>query len=116
MLESTDSPKRIGMKPPDGNGPPGRPKRGVPEGLWIRCPQCKATVFRKEAEARLNVCPECEYHFYLPARDRIAQLLDEQSFEEWFTDLFPCDPLGFKDRLPYAARLKAEQGKTGMPD
>ncbi len=94
----------------------GRPKRGVPEGMWIRCPQCKATVFRKEAEARLNVCPECGYHFYLPARDRIAQLLDKDSFEEWFTDLSPCDPLGFKDRIPYAERLQAEQAKTGMRD
>jgi acetyl-CoA carboxylase carboxyl transferase subunit beta len=93
-----------------------RPKRGVPEGLWIRCPQCKATLFRKEAEARLNVCPECGYHFYLPARDRIAQLLDADSFEEWFTDLRPCDPLEFSDRLPYAERLRAEQAKTGMPD
>src|SRR5262249_37639282 len=61
-----------------------RPKRGVPEGLWIRCPQCKATIFRKEAESRFNVCPECQYHFYLPARDRIRQLLDQDSFEEWF--------------------------------
>ncbi|HEY7425410.1 MAG TPA: acetyl-CoA carboxylase, carboxyltransferase subunit beta [Gemmataceae bacterium] len=95
---------------------PERPKRGVPEGLWIRCPQCKATIFRKEAEARLNVCPECGYHFYLPARDRIAQLLDADSFEEWFTDLRPCDPLEFKDRLPYAERLRAEQAKTGMLD
>src|SRR5438876_3371594 len=94
----------------------GRGKRGVPEGLWLRCPQCKATVFRKEAESRLNVCPECEYHFYLPARGRIAQLLDEESFEEWFTDLRPCDPLGFKDGIPYAERLQAEQAKTGMPD
>ena len=42
-------------------------KRGVPEGLWIQCRQCKATIFRKEAEARFNVCPECDYHFYLPA-------------------------------------------------
>jgi acetyl-CoA carboxylase carboxyl transferase subunit beta len=91
-------------------------KRGVPEGLWIRCPQCKATVFRKEAESRLNVCPECAYHFYLPAGDRIAQLLDQDSFEEWFTDLSPCDPLHFKDRLPYAERLRAEQAKTGMRD
>ena len=91
-------------------------KRGVPEGLWIRCPQCKATVFRKEVESRLNVCPECEYHFYLPAANRIAQLLDEDSFEEWFTDLSPCDPLQFKDRLPYAERIRAEQAKTGMRD
>src|SRR6516162_10673891 len=89
----------------------GKIKRGVPEGLWIRCPQCKATVFKKEAEARLNICPECDYHFYLRARERIAQMLDEQSFEEWFTDLRPCDPLGFNDRVAYAARLQAEQSK-----
>src|SRR5438876_196308 len=94
----------------------GRPKRGVPEGLWIRCPQCKATIFRKEAETRFNVCPECNYHFYVAARERIRQLLDEESFEEWFTNLWPRDALGFRDRLPYAERLKAEQSKTGMPD
>ena len=104
------------MNPNETKANMSRPKRGVPEGLWMRCPQCKATIFRKEAESRLNVCPECEYHFYLPARDRIRQLLDEESFEEWFTDLRPCDPLGFKDRLPYAERLQAEQAKTGMPD
>ena len=94
----------------------GRPKRGVPEGLWIRCPQCKATIFRKEAESQFNVCPECSYHFYVPAGERIAQLLDADSFEEWFTDLYPCDPLGFKDRIPYHERLTAEQAKTGMRD
>jgi len=92
------------------------PKRGVPEGLWIRCPQCKATIFRKEAESRFNVCPECSHHFYLPAQERIRQLLDEDSFEEWFTDLRPRDPLGFKDRILYGERLKAEMAKTGMPD
>jgi acetyl-CoA carboxylase carboxyl transferase subunit beta len=93
-----------------------RPKRGVPEGLWKQCPQCKATIFTKEAAARFNVCPECEYHFYLPTPDRIRQLLDEDSFEEWFTDLIPCDPLEFKGRVPYAERLVAEQAKTGMAD
>src|SRR5438128_1707879 len=93
-----------------------RPKRGVPEGLWIRCPQCKATIFRKEAESRFNVCPECHYHFYVPAGERIRQLLDLESFEEWYTGLRPRDPLGFKDRILYADRLKAEQAKTGMPD
>ena len=51
-----------------------RPKRGVPEGLWMRCPGCKATVYKKEVEARLYVCPECDHHFTMPARDRIAQL------------------------------------------
>jgi len=94
----------------------GRPKRGVPEGLWVQCPQCKATIFRKEMESRLNVCPECEHHFYVPARERIRQLLDPESFEEWDTHLRSCDPLGFHDRKPYAERLKDEQAKTGMPD
>src|SRR5436190_655835 len=94
----------------------GRGKRGVPEGLWIRCPQCKATIFRKEAESRFNVCPECQHHFYLPARERIRQLLDQDSFEEWFTNLSPVDPLEFKDRVQYKQRIEAEQAKTGMPD
>src|SRR5262249_49168613 len=93
-----------------------RPKRGVPEGLWIRCPQCKATIFRKEAEGRFNVCPECSYHFLISGRDRIAQLLDAESFEEWSTDLRPTDPLEFRDRIAYSERLKAEQAKTGMSD
>jgi acetyl-CoA carboxylase carboxyl transferase subunit beta len=93
-----------------------RPKRGVPEGLWLRCPGCKATIFRKEAESRLNVCPECDYHFKLPARTRIEQLVDTDSFEEWFTELQPVDALGFHDRLSYADRLKREQTNTGMVD
>src|SRR5438128_6429640 len=94
----------------------GRPKRGVPEGLWIRCPSCKAAVFRKEAEARYNVCPDCDHHFYVPARTRIQQLLDEDSFEEWFAELQPKDALEFKDRVVYAQRILAEQAKTGMND
>jgi len=94
----------------------GRMKRGVPEGLWIRCPQCKNTIFRKEMESRYNVCPECNHHFYMPARERIAQLLDQDSFEEWFKEVRPCDPLEFQDRIRYSERLQAEQGKTGMTD
>jgi acetyl-CoA carboxylase carboxyl transferase subunit beta len=91
-------------------------KRGVPEGLWIRCPQCKATIFRKEAESRFNVCSDCNHHFYLPASERIRQLLDAESFEEWFTNIHPRDPLEFNDRVLYSKRLIAEQAKTGMPD
>jgi acetyl-CoA carboxylase carboxyl transferase subunit beta len=93
-----------------------RPKRGVPEGLWKRCPGCQQTIFRKEAEKRLGVCPECDYHWYVPARQRIDQVLDEGTFEEWDADLEPTDPLGFVDRQPYAERLKAEQERTGLRD
>lgn len=93
-----------------------RPKRGVPEGLWLRCPGCQAAIFRKEAEKRLNVCPECEYHFYVSAWNRIEQVLDAGTFEEWDADLMPTDPLGFADKKPYRERLVAEQQRTGLKD
>jgi acetyl-CoA carboxylase carboxyl transferase subunit beta len=93
-----------------------RPKRGVPEGMWMLCNQCKATIWRKEATDRFNVCPECDNHFYIPAQERIRQLLDEESFEEWFTDLRPLDPLQFQDRISYAERIVQEQAKTNMLD
>ncbi len=93
-----------------------RPKRGVPEGLWQRCPGCQAAIFRKEAEKRLNVCPECDYHFYVSARDRITQVLDDGTFEEWDEGLRPTDPLGFHDKKPYRERLIAEQERTGLSD
>ena len=91
-----------------------RPKRGVPEGLWKRCPGCQQTIFRKEAEKRLGVCPECDYHWYVPARERIRQVLDDGTFEEWDADLESTDPLGFVDKKPYPERLKAEQERTGL--
>ncbi|MCC7086949.1 MAG: acetyl-CoA carboxylase carboxyltransferase subunit beta [Pirellulales bacterium] len=96
--------------------PTRRPKRGVPEGLWLQCPGCQATIYKKEAERQLNVCPECDYHLYVPANDRINQVLDEGTFEEWFSELAPTDPLGFADKKPYAERLKAEQKRTGLRD
>ena len=107
------------MNPGDVNQPnslSGKPKRGVPEGLWLRCPGCKASIFRKEAENKFNICPECDYHFYMPTKERIDQLLDEDSFEEWFRDLRPCDPLGFKDRIAYKERSVSEQAKTSLLD
>ncbi|MBX7072991.1 MAG: acetyl-CoA carboxylase, carboxyltransferase subunit beta [Pirellulales bacterium] len=93
-----------------------RPKRGVPEGLWRRCPGCQQTIFRKEAERRLGVCPECDYHWYVDAAERIRQLLDEGTFEEWDAQLEPTDPLGFADRKAYADRIKEEQQRTGLKD
>ncbi len=93
-----------------------RPKRGVPEGLWQQCPGCQATIFRKAAEQRLNTCPECDYHWYVSATERIAQVLDEGTFEEWDIELMPTDPLGFADKKPYAERLAAEQKRTGLRD
>lgn len=93
-----------------------RGKRGVPEGLWMSCQNCKSTLYRKDVEKRQNVCPECDFHFYISARDRIKTLLDEDSFEEWCHEIRPVDPLGFVDRKPYKERLAAEQAKTQLND
>ena len=68
-----------------GDPPPARrPKRGVPEGLWQLCPGCQAMIYKKEAQRLLNTCPECDFHLYVPAQERIRQVLDEGTFEEWF--------------------------------
>lgn len=93
-----------------------RKKRGVPEGLWIPCEACKSTVFRKQVEKNLYMCPECDHHFIVPGRERIRQLLDEDSFEEWFTEISPKDPLEFVDSKPYKDRLVAEQKKSGLKE
>lgn len=98
------------------DAPHPRKKRGVPEGLWLRCPCCSATIFRKQMVKNLNMCPDCNHHFYVPARERIRQLFDENSFEEWFTEIQPVDPLGFKDKKAYKDRLVAEQKKTGLTE
>jgi acetyl-CoA carboxylase carboxyl transferase subunit beta len=89
------------------------PKR-VPEGVWMRCDQCGATLFRKLVVENLNVCPDCNHHFQVSAAERIGQILDADTFEEWFADLRPGDPLEFNDRRPYPERVKAEQERTGL--
>ena len=60
-----------------------REKRGVPGGLWLRCDDCGETIFRKEAEGLMCVCPQCGYHMYLSAPQRVRWVLDEGTFEEW---------------------------------
>jgi acetyl-CoA carboxylase carboxyl transferase subunit beta len=93
-----------------------RPKRGVPEGLWQRCPDCHAAVFRKVVEKRLGVCPECGFHFYVSAKERIQHVLDHGTFDEWDGELRPTDPLQFADKKPYRERLTEEQNRTGLAD
>ena len=62
----------------------------------------------------MGVCPECDYHWYVPARERIKQVLDEGTFEEWDADLSSADPLEFVDKIPYPQRLEEEQKRTGL--
>jgi len=97
---------------------PAREKRGVPGGLWLRCEDdaCGKMIYRPQAELLLNTCPECGHHMYMSARDRIAAVLDEGTFEEWDGNLAPTDPLSFTDKKKYKDRLVAEQKKTGLSD
>ena len=93
------------------------PVRGrVPEGMWLKCPSCLELVTTREWEARLKVCPRCNHHDKIDARERIVQLLDEGSFEEFDNGLVSADPLGFVDSKPYAARIVEARRKTGEND
>jgi len=92
-------------------------KRGdVPEGLWMRCPECEAMVYRKNIEKNLHVCTECDHHFRIGANERAQQLCDPGSFEPLWTNLVPVDALGFVDVKPYKKRLIDEKKKSGEAD
>jgi acetyl-CoA carboxylase carboxyl transferase subunit beta len=73
-------------------------------------------LFCKAVNERLGVCPECNYHFYVSAKQRIRHVLDDGTFEEWDTAVHPADPLEFQDRKRYAERLIEEQKRTGLTD
>ena len=93
-----------------------RKKKDMPNGLWTRCDGCKGMVYKKTVEERMYVCPECNYHFRVFSRDRLKLLIDENSFEEMWGNMVPCDPLNFKDRITYPERVAAEQQKTGLKE
>ncbi len=87
----------------------------VPEGLWVKCDGCRETLYRKELERGLFVCPRCGHHHRVSARTRLAQLFDEGSWKELFTNIHSTDALEFVDSKPYAQRLKElrEKGLRG---
>ncbi len=98
-------------------GPAPRQKRDIPDGLWLRCPGCEAMLYRKTVAENEEVCPECQYHFRMGGRKRIAQLVDPDSFEELFPEVAPADPLEFKWLgQSYAERLQKEQAKTNSTE
>ncbi|MEZ6187921.1 MAG: acetyl-CoA carboxylase, carboxyltransferase subunit beta [Planctomycetota bacterium] len=93
-----------------------RKKKELPGGLWMRCPDCGASVYRRDVEALKQVCPECNFHFEISIRERIAFMLDEGSFQEVATGLTASDPLQFQAKKKYADRLVAAQKATGLED
>lgn len=85
------------------------------EGLWVRCPKCRQIIFKADLEANLYLCPKCDYHFRIGARERIASLL-EPGYQLVDLDLRSTDPLSFTDLKPYQSRLKEARKKTGLND
>jgi acetyl-CoA carboxylase carboxyl transferase subunit beta len=84
--------------------------------LWTRCPACGETVYNKQLDKALRVCPRCGHHFRLRVDARLAMLLDPDSFEERDGGLESLDPLGFDDLKPYPDKLKEQQATTGVRD
>jgi acetyl-CoA carboxylase carboxyl transferase subunit beta len=91
-------------------------KTGVPEGVWDKCPQCNAMLYRPELETNLMVCPQCDHHMRISARQRVAFFLDPEGQQEIGADIKPIDILKFKDTKAYKDRLQAAQKKTGESD
>jgi acetyl-CoA carboxylase carboxyl transferase subunit beta len=93
-------------------GTPGK-KVKIPEGLWVKCDNCKEIIYRKEVDKNYKVCPKCDYHFRISASERLPYLVDEGSFVEVEDGLSPRDFLSFKD---YKDKLKSSRKKTGLKD
>jgi len=91
-------------------------KRVKTEGLWVKCEGCRQSIWKKDLEDNLNVCPKCDKHFRIDARTRLAQLLDDNQYETFDGNISSTDPLKFVDLKPYSSRLKQAQEDTGLND
>ncbi len=91
-------------------------KREIPEGLWTKCKRCSTMVFDKELDENLKVCPKCQFHFPIGARERIHSLVETCSFEEMDAEMMSVDVLNFTGVSTYASKLIDYQKSTGQKD
>jgi acetyl-CoA carboxylase carboxyl transferase subunit beta len=91
-------------------------KREMPEGLWQKCPECGEVIHNLELSQNLKVCPKCDHHFTFSARERIDNLIDEGTFEEFDQNLLSVDVLKFTGVASYSERLESYREKTGLKD
>ncbi len=89
-------------------------KKDLPAGLWIKCPVCNEIIYKHEIEASCRVCPKCNNHFQLTARERLGMLAEPDSFVEWDQNLLSANPLRFEGKLSYTSKLDENRKKTGM--
>ncbi len=88
----------------------------IPEGLWIKCENCKEIVYKKEIEKNLKICPKCNYHFRISAKERLKLMVDEGSWSEIGLDISSGDPLSFRDTVPYRERIRESQKRSGLKE
>jgi acetyl-CoA carboxylase carboxyl transferase subunit beta len=86
------------------------------EGIFVKCDECDAALFKPDLEESLQVCSHCGYHFRVGARERLAMLFDEGKYEELDADVISIDPLEFVDKKPYPERLEQARRMTGLPE
>lgn len=87
-------------------------KKGVPEGVWAKCPACLSILYQNDLERSLFVCPKCDHHLRIRARQRLLAFFDADSTEELGTSVLPQDRLKFKDSKRYKDRLSQAVKKT----
>lgn len=104
------------LLPPRIKSTPGTRKTTVPEGLWVKCPACEAVLYGTDLEKNLQVCPKCNHHGRVRARERIEQLLDPEGRFEIGSEVVPIDSLKFRDQKKYPERLAAALEETGETD
>ena len=88
----------------------------IPEGLWVKCDDCKEIVYKKEVEANYNTCPKCGYHFRINARERFELLFDDNKYKEFAGEIRSGDPLEFRDTKRYRDRLRVYEQRVGKGD
>ncbi|HAV62226.1 MAG TPA: acetyl-CoA carboxylase carboxyl transferase subunit beta [Verrucomicrobiales bacterium] len=91
-------------------------KKEIPEGVWTKCPKCSNLIYDKELDHNLKVCPNCQFHFPISARERIHALVETCSFEEMNADMTSVDILQFTGVATYTSKLTAYQKSTGLKD
>ncbi|CAG9001615.1 MAG: Acetyl-coenzyme A carboxylase carboxyl transferase subunit beta [Candidatus Celerinatantimonas neptuna] len=90
-------------------------RRNIPEGVWTKCSSCDQILYRAELERNLYVCPKCDHHNRIKARERLQRFLDK-GYEELGQELEPKDVLKFRDSKKYKDRLSSAQKGTGEKD
>lgn len=91
-------------------------EREIADGLWTKCSSCGTVAYTKDLQANQLVCPECDYHNRVDSDERIKQLIDANTWQPLSDNIYPVDPLKFRDRKDYQARLQDYQAKTGLSD